>query len=156
MKRAIDTFEETDVPVTADEIIQAVKNLKDSAPGLDEMKKCDLNKIAPEDMATHTTLWLFSGCPPDALKKGIVTCVKTNKTRNTQSRRFQTDHSWTNHWQIIPPRDVQKNAHTPASLKSSESFHARLWPSGQNMASQSNHKEKEGAEAKAEPQPSST
>ena len=68
LKRAIDTFEEMDVPVTADETIQALKNLKDSVPGLDGMKKCDLNKIAPEDMATHTTLWLFSGCPPDALK----------------------------------------------------------------------------------------
>ena len=37
------------VPVTADEIIQASKNLKDSVPGLDGMKKCDFNKIAPED-----------------------------------------------------------------------------------------------------------
>ena len=75
LERAIDTFEEMDVPVTADEIIQALRNLKDSAPGLDGMKKYDLNKIPPEDMATHMTLWLFSGCPPDALKKGIVTCI---------------------------------------------------------------------------------
>ena len=75
LERDIDTFEEMDVPVTADEIIQALKNFKDSAPGFDGMKKYDLNKIAPEDMATHMTLWLFSGCPPDALKKGIVTCI---------------------------------------------------------------------------------
>ena len=42
-------------------------------PLLDEMKKCDLNKIAPEDMATHYTLAVQ--CPPDVLKKGIVTCI---------------------------------------------------------------------------------
>ena len=44
LERAIDTFEEMDVPVTADEIIQALRNLKDSAPGLDGMRKVDLNK----------------------------------------------------------------------------------------------------------------
>ena len=44
-----------DIPVTVDEIIQASKSLKNSAPGLDGMKEVDLNKIAPEDMATHMT-----------------------------------------------------------------------------------------------------
>ena len=48
---------------------------KDSTPDIDGMQKCDLNKIAPEDMATHMTLWLSSGCSPDVLKKGIVTCI---------------------------------------------------------------------------------
>ena len=35
---------EMDVPITADEIIQTSKNLKEPAPGLDGMKKRDMNK----------------------------------------------------------------------------------------------------------------
>ena len=50
--------------------------------------------------------------------------LHSRNARDTQSRRFQADHSWTNHWQIIPPRAEQKNAHVLASLKSSEGFQA--------------------------------
>ena len=70
LERAIDTFEEMDVPVTADEVIQTLKKiLKDSAPGLEGMKKCDLNKI---DSRRH-------GHPCDT---GIVTCIPKNKERS--------------------------------------------------------------------------
>ena len=50
LESAIDTFEEMDVPVTEDKIIQASKILKDSAFGLDDLKNVDLSKIAPKDM----------------------------------------------------------------------------------------------------------
>ena len=62
--------------------------------------------------------------------------LHSRNTRNTQSRRFHADHSWTNHWQIIPPHAEQKNAHALASLKSSEGFQA--WHQQTYMASQSN------------------
>ena len=95
LERAIDTFEEMDVPVTADEIIQALKNLKDSAPGLDGMKKYDLNKIAPEDMATHMTLWLFSGCPQMRSKKELLLVFQKNKEHSIPaiSGQSQLDQS---------------------------------------------------------------
>ena len=89
LERAIDTFEEKDVPVTADEIIQASKNLKDSAPGLDGMKKCDLNKIAPEDMTIHAMVWLIGlmiSCSVDVLqmysKRNCCLYSKKKKERN--------------------------------------------------------------------------
>ena len=34
--------------------------------------------------ATHMTLWLFSGCPPDLLKKVIVTCIRKNPQKNKE------------------------------------------------------------------------
>ena len=88
LERAIDTFEEMD------EIIQALENLKDSAPGLDGMKKCYLNKIAPEDMATHSGC--SAGVPQMCSKKELLLVLQ--KTKTTEYRQFQDDRSWTNHW----------------------------------------------------------
>ena len=73
---------------TADVIIQALRNLKDFDPGLDGMKKCDLNKISPEDMATHVTLWLFMGVHRCAKKRNCYLYLYSKKTRSTHSRRF--------------------------------------------------------------------
>ena len=60
LERAIDTFEEIDVRSR-------------------RMKSFRLWRfwriLLLEDIATHMTFWLFIGCPPDALKKGIVTCI---------------------------------------------------------------------------------
>ena len=117
------------------------------------MKTCDLNKIAPEDRR-HGHPYDAVAVPQMCSKKELLFVFKKKKKNKEHSiaaisGRSQLNQSFAGYSTAC--YFLQKNAHTPASLKSSEGFQARRWHSGQCMASQSNHKEKEGAEAKTEP-----
>ena len=70
---------EMESPITGGELITAIKKLKDSAPGIDGVKKSHLCRVAVEELAAHMSLWLLIGMPPTSLKIGIVTCIPKKK-----------------------------------------------------------------------------
>ena len=63
-----------EAPITCEEVKIALRGLKDAAPGLDGMKRKNLDGMKFIDCAVHMTLWLFAGLPPSPFKE-VVTCI---------------------------------------------------------------------------------
>ena len=76
---------DVEVPITCGEVKIALRGLKDAAPGLDGMKRKNLDGMKFIDCAVHMTLWLFSGLPPSPFKEGVVTCIPKGKDTSAPS-----------------------------------------------------------------------
>ena len=57
-------------PVTRDEVLTALKGMKDGAPGPDDRKLWDVKGITLTELQWHFNLWLLAGYQPTALRQG--------------------------------------------------------------------------------------
>lgn len=57
------------------DIIMQMKNMSDSATGLDGVQRLELRNISVSEMAAHCNLWLLRGCPPTHFTVGYTSLV---------------------------------------------------------------------------------
>ena len=57
-------------PITTENVVRAVKRMKDGAPGPDGRKLSDVKAISAAELAGHFNLWLLAGCLPSRLRRG--------------------------------------------------------------------------------------
>ena len=51
-------------PITPEEVVGALKRMKDGTPGPDGRKLSDVKAISAAELAGHFNLWLLAGCLP--------------------------------------------------------------------------------------------
>ena len=56
-------------PITVDDVVGALKRMKDGTPGLDGRKLSDVRAISAAELAGHFNLWLLAGCLPSRLRR---------------------------------------------------------------------------------------
>ena len=57
-------------PITTEDVVRALKKIKDDAPGPDGRKLADVKAISADQLAGHCNLWLLAGCLPGRLRRG--------------------------------------------------------------------------------------
>ena len=57
-------------PITTEDVVRALKKIKDDAPGPDGRKLTDVKAISADELAGHFNLWLLAGCLPGRLCRG--------------------------------------------------------------------------------------
>ena len=57
-------------PITTEDVVRALKKMKDDAPGPDGRKLADVKAISADELAGHFNLWLLAGCLPGWLRRG--------------------------------------------------------------------------------------
>ena len=57
-------------PITTEDVVRALKKIKDDAPGPDGRKLADVKTISADELAGHFNLWLLAGCLPGRLRRG--------------------------------------------------------------------------------------
>ena len=57
-------------PITSEDVVRALKKMKDGTPGPDGRKLSDVKAIWADELADHFNLWLLAGCLPGRLRRG--------------------------------------------------------------------------------------
>ena len=57
-------------PITTEDVVRALKKIKDDAPGPDGRKLANVKAISADELAGHFNLWLLAGCLPVRLRRG--------------------------------------------------------------------------------------
>ena len=61
--------------MTVDEVRANLEGMNDGAPGLDGIKKWNLQQVPLLELTTHMNLWMATGVPPVAFLEGNVVFV---------------------------------------------------------------------------------